>query len=201
MTQLEAGKALRTLTLLAQRSAARILVDDPTQAEDVAQRIVRRLLERRSLAEILELGAAYFEAAGRREAIATLRDERRRSVLLAGAAAAVAAPPPAVPIKPSRSANSSKRSGSGWRGTCRRGPPKSLTWPGSNGGRRSGSRTGWAWPSSEWSGIGSWPGSGSPLDFRSWFPGAGPAAVNAAPNSMAGEVGPRRGRARQADPR
>lgn len=93
MTQLEAGKALRTLTLLAQRSAARILVDDPTQAEDVAQRIVRRLLERRSLAEILELGAAYFEAAGRREAIATLRDERRRSVLLAGAVPAVAAPP------------------------------------------------------------------------------------------------------------
>lgn len=83
MTELEVGRALRALAHTAERSAERILVDSPTEAEDVAHRIVRRLLERRSLAEILELGAPYFKEAGRLDAIATLRDERRRRELLA----------------------------------------------------------------------------------------------------------------------
>lgn len=93
-TELEAGAALRALVSAAERSAARILVDDPTYAEDVAQRIVRRLLEQRSVAEILHLGTSYFAEAGRREALTALRNQQRRRELLDCAAHAAAAPPP-----------------------------------------------------------------------------------------------------------
>ena len=75
------GKALLDLVRIAERSAYRVVIDKD-ESEDVAHRVLRRLLEKRSIPEILDLGELYFERAGRQEALTVRRDVDRRTALL-----------------------------------------------------------------------------------------------------------------------
>jgi RNA polymerase sigma factor (sigma-70 family) len=85
-------RAILRLWHIAERAAVEVL-GDHDRSQDVASRVLRRLLSSKASDGIVRLGEKYFRAAGRTEALALLRRARRRAGLLAQVAGKARARP------------------------------------------------------------------------------------------------------------